>query len=326
MATRKENKLRPYRVDYFDVAEMIDNDKALVRSKIVRAVTAAQAQDMVLSLSSADGRPILHNDNRIPIHGRFVVKSYRFYKKLSEQPKKKVYKAVEDLYTSNKAVKIMELIEGIRQLAPSNTDNSCDHGNATNAPIGVCTHGETPIPAPASGPDSMETKEIIQDMQGMLAHDQHEQAMDSFVPAPGQPSLPVETPATCPSCNSADRNERLCVACVSGLGNRGADDHPHDEFDECTDGWHNALTPEQPLPTPTARVGGDTTEALGDVFLPARAIEVPKSESKSWYIAATKGPEFKDTTPLPIWAKVMLFGGVAVATVLLVLAILHCHG
>src|SRR5208282_5378686 len=119
MATRKENKLRPYRVDYFDVAEMIDNDKALVRSKVVRAVTAVQAQNMIMA-EEVWGHAV----------GRFIVKSYRFYKKLSEQPKKKVYKAIEDLYTSNKAVKIMELIEGIRQLAPSNTDNSCDHGNA----------------------------------------------------------------------------------------------------------------------------------------------------------------------------------------------------
>jgi hypothetical protein len=96
---RKEDKLRPYRVDYFDISEMQQPDKALVQSVIVRAVTATEAIDEVA--------------NSAPPDLRIIVRAHRFYKKLGAR-KTNVYKAVEDLFTANKAVQVMQTIESYR--------------------------------------------------------------------------------------------------------------------------------------------------------------------------------------------------------------------
>jgi hypothetical protein len=105
---RKEDKLRPYRVDYFDIDEMRENDQALVNSVVVRAVTSKEAEMKVISDPSLK-----------LIANRVIVRSYRFYKTLGDR-KKLVYKAVEDLFTANKAIKVMEHVEGYRaaKLAP----------------------------------------------------------------------------------------------------------------------------------------------------------------------------------------------------------------
>src|SRR5277367_532312 len=106
MATRKEDKLRPYRVDYFDIDEMKDNDLCLVKSVIVRAVTSAEA---------------IYHDT-IAKEGRIILRAFRFYKKLVH--KKDVYKAVEELFPANKAVTIMEAVEAYRakKAAPAAPD------------------------------------------------------------------------------------------------------------------------------------------------------------------------------------------------------------
>jgi len=162
---RKEDKLRPYRVDYFDIEEMKDNDLALVKSVIVRAVTATEA--------------IYHNS--IAQEGRIIIRSARFYKTLTH--KKDIYKAVEDLFSANKAITIMEAVEAYRakKAAP---------------PVGtVINLSVTPQPvvmgAPESGPTSPATVAAVADLNGMLAHDAHEQTMDTFVP---QLSSGVTTP------------------------------------------------------------------------------------------------------------------------------------
>src|SRR5271170_1995292 len=93
LTTRKEDKLRPYRVDYFDISEMKENDLALVKSVVVRAVTAAEA--------------IYHDD--VAQQGRIIIRCYRYYKTLGAH-KKDVFKAVEDLFTANKAIKIMAAV------------------------------------------------------------------------------------------------------------------------------------------------------------------------------------------------------------------------
>jgi hypothetical protein len=100
---RKEDKLRPYRVDYFDISEMQQPDKALVQSVIVRAVTALEAIDEV-----ANSAPLNALDLRI------IVRAHRFYKKLGAR-KQNVYKAVEDLFPVNRAVKIMKTVEAYRR-------------------------------------------------------------------------------------------------------------------------------------------------------------------------------------------------------------------
>lgn len=244
---RKEDKLRPYRVDYFDIEEMKDNDFALVRSEVVRAVTAINAIDTLL------GNYPAHAD-------RIIIRAGRYYKNVTH---KDVFKPIEDLFTANKAVTIMEGIETYRrkknekpcptcgkgidndgdgncavctspvyqaqQAAPavSNTPNGhftrfsdsslydevCTNCGATdtsgklnqpcpNAPVAVVPDHTTPDPAfgvekatfyktsagtqiqppPTSGPDSPATVAVVADLNGMLAHDEHEQAMDTFVP------------------------------------------------------------------------------------------------------------------------------------------------
>jgi hypothetical protein len=64
----KATKLRPYRVDYFNHAEM-EGSKALLRSEMTRATTSAEAK--------AD----------FAAEGRTIVKASRYYKKLSAKPK-----------------------------------------------------------------------------------------------------------------------------------------------------------------------------------------------------------------------------------------------
>jgi hypothetical protein len=196
--TRKEDKLRPYRVDFFEIEEMKDNDLALVRSVIVRAVTAAQAENLVLWEERHGGRG-----------GRIIIRAYRYYKSLVHR--KDVYKAVEDLFTANKAIKVMEQVEAYRAMsslktvlgpASSNAQVPYDKpiwtepveelletfGAPSFATPETAAFDNSGVPIPQkfivieTGPDSPATKAVIADMQGMISHDAHEQAMDTFVP------------------------------------------------------------------------------------------------------------------------------------------------
>jgi hypothetical protein len=203
---RKEDKLRPYRVDFFDISEMKENDLALVKSIIVRAVTAAEA---------------IYHDN-VAQEGRIIIRAYRFYTPLGER-KKLVYKAIEDLFTANKAIKIMAAVEAYRAkpaapvAAPvppppspvvipapvpapgehvtrmsdsSLYDEVCVHCGATDTSGKLedpCPATHTPtwsggLQIPVSGPDSPATVAVVKDLNGMISHDAHEQTMDTFVP------------------------------------------------------------------------------------------------------------------------------------------------
>jgi hypothetical protein len=217
---RKQDKLRPYRVDYFNIDEMKDNDMALVRSVVVRAVTSAEAATKVLDDNSA-----------LPI---VLIRSYRYYKQITH--KKDVFKPVEDLFTEKNALIVMGEVEKYRaeqtpvvadHATPDPTfgvdkatfyktnagtqiqaqapavaavpdelghvtrfsdsslyDEVCVHCGATDA--GAMLTQPCPVaPAPTSGPDSPATVAVVADMNGMLAHDEHEQAMDTFVPEAG---------------------------------------------------------------------------------------------------------------------------------------------
>jgi hypothetical protein len=117
---RKEEKQRPYRVDYFDIAEM-KIDKVLVRSQVIRAVTAKDAADQVL----------YEGKTSMLATGRIIIRSTRFYKKLVQ---KETYKAVEDMFTTNKAIQVMEVVEKWRAL------------QSTPAPAPVVD--PVPVPAP----------------------------------------------------------------------------------------------------------------------------------------------------------------------------------
>jgi hypothetical protein len=75
-------------------------DKALVRSMVIRAVTAKQATDDLASI--------------LPIStvGEFtVIKAARFYKTLSAEPKKKTYIEIDKLLPAKKAIEVMTAIE-----------------------------------------------------------------------------------------------------------------------------------------------------------------------------------------------------------------------
>lgn len=101
---RKQDKLRPYRIDYFIHDEMV-KDRALVRSACVRDVTAKAAEKR-LAESLGLNRTFT------------VIRSYRFYKKLSVEPKRKVYKTVDELLPAKKAVEVMTQIEDAKKLPP----------------------------------------------------------------------------------------------------------------------------------------------------------------------------------------------------------------
>ena len=194
---RKEDKLRPYRVDYFKIDDMKEPDLAFVRSVIVRAVTSEIAIELVLHNAPADV---------------IIIRAYRFYKKLVH--KKDVYKFVEDLFPLNKAIEVMEVVEAYRQSKPAATiqpgehvtrmsdsslyDEVCVNCGATDGNGGnlnqPCPNSPattaTPVPQPPvltleqtnTGPDSPATKAVVADLQGMIGHDAHEQAMDTFAP------------------------------------------------------------------------------------------------------------------------------------------------
>ena len=211
---RKEEKRRPYRVDYFNVPE-VEGDRVPVRSAVVRAVTAAEAKKTVLSEAFRDDR--------------VVVKAYRFYKEL---PRKPALKAMEDLFPGKKAVEVMERVEA-RRAAESLLDGVPVQATAGEDIVGMF-HGEaagrvTEAEATAidvaldmdagepglfygsppttteekaidagleaaedeesgaeSGPDSPATVAVLEDYRGMMEHDAHERVMDTF-----QPTSPV---------------------------------------------------------------------------------------------------------------------------------------
>lgn len=136
--TRKEDKLRPYRVDYFDIDEMKENDLALVKSVVVRAVT-----------SEAAVATFKQYPNRI------FIRAYRYYKKLGNR-RKDVYKPVEDLFTANQALKTMERIEAWRN-APQFATNPPQNVEEVDLPSITLQEKEPetpPVVAPAAPPAS----------------------------------------------------------------------------------------------------------------------------------------------------------------------------
>lgn len=138
------SKLRPYRVDFFDIEEMQHPDKALVQSVIVRAVTATEAIDQIATDRSANNKPL---DTII------IIRAYRFYGQLGAH-KQDVYRAVEDLFTANKAVEAMRNVEAFR------TARRAAELNA-NAPVRDTPEDSSTIPGeehtnpPGADPDNV---------------------------------------------------------------------------------------------------------------------------------------------------------------------------
>lgn len=166
---RKEDKLRPYRVDYFNIDEMKEVDQVLVRSVVVRAVTAAEAAGKVLT-----------DNETLPI---ILIRSYRFYKQIGAH-KKDVFKAVEDLFSEKQAVIVMEEVEKYRaQTVPVVPDHATpDPAFGVDKATFYKNSAGTTIQPPTSGPDSPATVAVVADLNGMLSNDAHEQTMATFVP------------------------------------------------------------------------------------------------------------------------------------------------
>lgn len=196
-APRKEDKLRPYRIDYFDIEEMKDNDLALVRSTVIRAVTAEEAEYKLLE------SPEFWKKGDYP--SLVGIRAYRYYKKLGAH-KKDVYKAVEDLFSANKALKVMAHIENYRSKVAQSAMIPPQNVKEVELPaaqrIDATPTLQKGVSEPGTGPDSAATKAVVADMQGMIDHDRHEQLMDTFVPAsvpegktfPDPKNVPVTAP------------------------------------------------------------------------------------------------------------------------------------
>jgi ribosomal protein L23 len=179
---RKEDKLRPYRVDYFDIEEMKFPDLALMRSAVVRAVTATEASHQVIEAPEAQGR--------------ILIRAYRFYKKLGAH-KKDVYKAVEDLFSSNKAVKVMETVENYRATARRRAEIDAHFRAAAADPTVQKAMNDVyktvvpdDVPVPTTGPESPATQAVMTDYRGMFEHDKHEQLMDHIIIDPQDRRVP----------------------------------------------------------------------------------------------------------------------------------------
>jgi hypothetical protein len=403
---RKEDKLRPYRVDYFDINEMQLPDKALVQSVIVRAVTATEAIDEVA--------------NSAPPDLRIIVRAYRFYKKLGVR-KTNVYKAVEDLFTANKAVQVMQTIESYRAgkdadaasarrsaeleaaqcpfgypSGPNGTAHDCkihkvsdwsyvvpgSDGNYTNGHITrysdsslydeVCTlcgatdasgkldqpcpskvidpdpktwsgglkipipttqqqvidvyQTKVPddVPLPTSGPDSIATQAVIADLDGMTAHDTHEQIMDTFVPLPGQgadsvdksaqlsiPPPPAHTPflTTCPVCDGPCKGDYAAKK-----------DFPIGK----------SLPYSDPTPETVVRGLGFPDPALPQDWADSQSHNGnvnPSSDPANYVLTSTGDTGAKWKEPgMPLWAKLSIFGVLMVSILLIVNLVLSCPG
>lgn len=166
MSELKVRKNRPYKVDYIDITEVVAR-KAPVHYRLVRVPTAAEAKDFVTRMAATG--------NRIIIGAR------RFYKKLPKENPNPI--AIEKLFPSERAVEVMKRVDVYQ-------------AGETKAPVAAVREaaaalGYDPkslatacieVTQSLSGPHSPATIAAVEDLKGMLAHDEHEQAMDTFVP------------------------------------------------------------------------------------------------------------------------------------------------
>jgi hypothetical protein len=199
-------KQRPYRVDYFDYAEM-KGEKVFVHSVIVRATTSTEASQLT---NCTEGRTIL--------------RAYRYYKKLGKNRDRKKPIALTKLVSKKRAKEIRAEIaaHGSKSCTcdyPKTMSETCPtHGlDQAQAPVppdvllDVYTQQpdvpppmeEPVVPPPTSGPDSPATKAVVEDLNNMTAGDHHEQMMDKFVPDSNQP--PIYPPL--PDVSFAKRDE-----------------------------------------------------------------------------------------------------------------------
>lgn len=283
---RKADKLRPYRVDYFDILEM-KGDRALVRSAIVRSVTAQAARDQVLHGIGEDAPPTPG------VLGRIIIRSYRYYKTV---PTKETFKAVEDLFTVNKAIEVMETVEKFRAVlltpvpvevpAPtcpfgytkedeergSMTLHNCDiHTNTVTDKWG------TPI-------NDLGNTQAAQDQMDALAEqaDKSKHPVDFTLPDLPHFNLDAAAPIVSPAPTAVSEED-----------------------------YQRITFPDKPVAPINDAVFDDSEYVLTSTESGPSWIQPPPDRHL--------GGE-----PMPLWLKLSLFGTVAFFAIVIVLAVLNC--
>jgi hypothetical protein len=107
-AKRKENKARPYRVDFINAVE-VQYGKAQVHSAIVRAVTAGEAKEGMVTVK----------EHMAGVH-YIPIKAYRFYKKLPQESSDFV--AIAALFPGKRAAAVTAEVQTVQQGARTEQD------------------------------------------------------------------------------------------------------------------------------------------------------------------------------------------------------------
>jgi hypothetical protein len=161
---RKDNKSRPYRVDFFNWDEM-QKDMALVRSAVLRTCTAREAKDIVMGAPVPMNNKVLSKISYAGHPWRSIIRAYRFYRKLADEPVRKTYVAVENLFPGKKAVDVMEYIAANKDKQGSRPTTSTTVMVATpvmpNVVPGVWTDAELNDPETWKGICDNETLDMV---------------------------------------------------------------------------------------------------------------------------------------------------------------------
>ena len=289
---RKADKLRPYRVDYFDILEM-KKDRALVRSVVVRAVTAQEARDRVLHGIGEDAPPTPG------VLGRIIIRSHRYYK---NAPTKEVLKPVEDLFTVNKAVEVMEVVEKFRKTLLIDEQFKAAAGKMPADPLAVPAN--TVVPDPPCGTAEIASRNKYEDPD----------VLPRPINLPDMPHFDLDAAApilTAPTAIAIEDSP----ATVHGLGG------PWLSRESAPETVHGLGFPDKPIvPTQPAVFDGVCKDP--DCSVPQIYGEHIHGRDETLFPAVLSPANEPFPGPMPLLLKLALFCGVGLAAILIVLAIL----
>jgi hypothetical protein len=196
----------------------------------------------------------------------------------------------------------------------------------------VCTPAPAPTAPeqPATGPDSPATKAVVADLQGMLAHDAHEQTMDTFVPddVPEGKRFPdpTNTPIIAPVPVAVEQPKsgwaELATPETSTLIAQAATDNAKADQDQPTAGraptsWTFGLgnaAVEEPLIEPDKAVGCSARPP----FNKPSSTPIPTVARVEAYSAPANS-----LAAFPLWANVLIFSGALIAVIYGTIKLLH---
>jgi hypothetical protein len=179
----KATKLRPYKVDYIEISEIVDG-KAPVHFRLVRVPTASEAEDVVLQAASEGSR-------------RVIISARRFYKKLPKEKSKLV--ALDTLFDE-------AYLSAVNWLIPVTTPSPIKD-STTEALL-----------ADLAGWDAHDKHEQLMDTFVQTPTTDPAPRMNRF-PIPAvqtQQDAPVDTPVPCPTCGQGmdTDGDGNCSACA----------------------------------------------------------------------------------------------------------------